>query len=655
MYNFSTFAIIFYNDVKRIYFITQGGFLMITCEDIRYFFETYYDNFITSVSWEDRLLEPANRDEWLKKLRACADEQQRICAENQNLLETYLYRFKDDSASLSAECYDMILSFCRKLYYSRYTEPALLLYIIDILLPHYLQTDDRESLLFLYICGGYANMELSRTGDKNAGQTSCAFYEKAITYRDFIDTFELSSSREYIFVAYYNLIRVAPALGNLSLESAFRFLEELCHLRAQEKFCKYDEENPRIPYLANKAIDDFRAYGNVLSVEYHDAPEHITAALKEMTRIRYQEQLATVHSIYQCSPFIVFNYHRILAEEGTISWDTAWNVLDDFYHVREKTIREEPDQDLLAFYCNLPLNLIDILKKTSFPEDFKHPYYKKYREHVINYLTNQPVGLNAYTLNNGLQIACFHPLMLGTFDNRSEKLNFIFDLIVSKHLSTLTHSVMVSYLAEAIAKRLITEIPEVLYVPASGLSLETFIAHQADTLDFIVRSALFHDLGKNGLIPIINTQHRRLNDYEFQIIRTHPEKGAEYLMTDPDFSMYQEIALGHHKSYDGKHGYPATFDNVNSMYRPAIDLIHICDCLDAATDYLSRNYHRAKSFDTVMEELRAGSGTEYNPDIVNFILNDRNLYQELKHLTEENRENIYYDIYLTFIDKRKQK
>lgn len=133
-------------------------------------------------------------------------------------------------------------------------------------------------------------MELSRTGGQNAGQTSCAFYAKAIAYRDFIDTFELSSSREYIFVAYYNLIRVAPTLGNLSLESAFSFWEELCNLRAQEKFCKYDKENPRIPYLSNKAIDDFRAYGNVLSVEYHDVPKHITTMLEGMTKTRYQEQ-----------------------------------------------------------------------------------------------------------------------------------------------------------------------------------------------------------------------------------------------------------------------------------------------------------------------------------------------------------------------------
>ena len=84
-------------------------------------------------------------------------------------------------------------------------------------------------------------------------------------------------------------------------------------------------------------------------------------------------------------------------------------------------------------------------------------------------------------------------------------------------------------------------------------------------------------------------------------------------------------------------------------------MIHICDCLDAATDYLSRNYHRAKPFDVVLNELKAGRGTEYNPDMVDVILSDRELYNDLKMLTEQNRENIYYDIYLTFVNLRKKR
>ena len=57
----------------------------------------------------------------------------------------------------------------------------------------------------------------------------------------------------------------------------------------------------------------------------------------------------------------------------------------------------------------------------------------------------------------------------------------------------------------------------------------------------------------------------------------------------------------------------------------------------------------------VLNELKAGRGTEYNPDMVDVILGDRELYNDLKMLTEQNRENIYYDIYLTFVNLRKKR
>ena len=56
-----------------------------------------------------------------------------------------------------------------------------------------------------------------------------------------------------------------------------------------------------------------------------------------------------------------------------------------------------------------------------------------------------------------------------------------------------------------------------------------------------------------------------------------------------------------------------------------------------------------------MNDLKAGRGTEYNPDMVDVLLSDRELYNDLKMLTEQNRENIYYDIYLTFVNLRKKR
>ena len=52
-----------------------------------------------------------------------------------------------------------------------------------------------------------------------------------------------------------------------------------------------------------------------------------------------------------------------------------------------------------------------------------------------------------------------------------------------------------------------------------------------------------------------------------------------------------------------------------------IDLITLCDCLDAATDCYGRNYHQAKTVEQVLSEFERDSGVRYHPDLVRFLRN----------------------------------
>lgn len=75
------------------------------------------------------------------------------------------------------------------------------------------------------------------------------------------------------------------------------------------------------------------------------------------------------------------------------------------------------------------------------------------------------------------------------------------------------------------------------------------------------------------MLEIIETQHRPLTDEEFGIIRSHPNRGGQYLSIDEDLARYVDIARGHHKFYNGKGGYPNDFDNTASPERFMIDII----------------------------------------------------------------------------------
>lgn len=623
---------------------------MITCDDINHFFTKYRENLKESFQWNDRIFSSASKEEWLASMKCRANSMHEIFTENESMICEILNPILEDPEILSEQNIALVLTWLKKMYYSEYDEPFFLRQLSLALIPHYERIHAMEELLFLYTCAGYAHIEISRTVEPDAGKEAAIYYKKVLSYKDEIETFCNPLSRDYIFIAYANLIRVVPIMGGISLEEAYDLLEELLALRKQDKFCQYDTTNPRIPLMVSGTISSFYNCPIVLDIAnlYPDSP--IRGILAERVKKHYPERLAKVGSIYQCDSDLVFHYHLVMAREGLMSWDKAWMILDDFYLYQLKNLHKNLDADKNAMYFNYPLNLMEALENSSLPKDMKLTKCKFYRDTTANYVKMCASGFNSYDMNYAIQRFVFHPLLLRSFTTRKERENYIYDMVVFRHINTFTHSVMVARITDTLLSYALTYKPEILAGYCKEISTrDDVLLYKNEIYDYMHRAALLHDIGKNALTDIINTQHRKISDYAFSIIKKHPEKGAEYLSRHKDFEMYQDIALGHHITYDGTGGYPADFDKNSSQYQCAIDFIRISDCLDAATDNLSRYYHNAKSFDEVMQEFKDGSGTLYHPDIIQLIFDYPDLYKALELMTGEHREDIYYDIYQTFI------
>lgn len=183
-------------------------------------------------------------------------------------------------------------------------------------------------------------------------------------------------------------------------------------------------------------------------------------------------------------------------------------------------------------------------------------------------------------------------------------------------------------------------------MPDGHLALaDTLTQHNKHIVDIIARGARLHDAGKCSISSVIMQQSRKLSDDEFMLIKSHPDRGYEFFNGASEFEAYGDIIRGHHKNYDGKRGYPEDFDNTASPYRILIDLIAISDSADAATDTLGRNYAVGKDFYHLLEELKEGAGSRYNPDIVEFIANSHKLVDELAELTGPLRIRHCYEAY----------
>ena len=71
------------------YLNAQAEEYMISNTDIRYFFDTYYDNFMHSLAWEDHLLEPVSQP--LRTSRTPRREVRHVQTTSSNAVRTIRY------------------------------------------------------------------------------------------------------------------------------------------------------------------------------------------------------------------------------------------------------------------------------------------------------------------------------------------------------------------------------------------------------------------------------------------------------------------------------------------------------------------------------------------------------------------------------------
>src|SRR5256886_13783278 len=77
----------------------------------------------------------------------------------------------------------------------------------------------------------------------------------------------------------------------------------------------------------------------------------------------------------------------------------------------------------------------------------------------------------------------------------------------------------------------------------------------AAELRVLARAGLMHDIGKLGIPEAVLGKHSALDEYEWSLIRTHPEMGLTLLDRAGQSSREVLAVLYHHERLDGS-GYP---------------------------------------------------------------------------------------------------
>ncbi len=129
------------------------------------------------------------------------------------------------------------------------------------------------------------------------------------------------------------------------------------------------------------------------------------------------------------------------------------------------------------------------------------------------------------------------------------------------------------------------------------------------------KAAQMHDIGKIAIPDRVLNKVGRLDDEEYAMMKSHVTRGAEILKDFTLVDNVQEGTLYHHERYDGK-GYPKGLKGEEIPLFARI--ISVADTFDAMTS--NRVYRHHMDTDYVMNEMKRGRGTQFDPDALDAFL-----------------------------------
>ncbi|HWQ41297.1 MAG TPA: HD-GYP domain-containing protein [Desulfosporosinus sp.] len=132
-----------------------------------------------------------------------------------------------------------------------------------------------------------------------------------------------------------------------------------------------------------------------------------------------------------------------------------------------------------------------------------------------------------------------------------------------------------------------------------------------DRIQSLKYAAVLHDVGKIGVSEIILKKEGKLQEFEWEAVRSHPVIGQTIIQGIKFLNNIGDVVRHHHERYDGN-GYP---DGIKGEEIPLESrIIAVADTYDAITS--DRSYRKGRTHDEALEELKSVSGSQLDPKLV---------------------------------------
>ena len=370
------------------------------------------------------------------------------------------------------------------------------------------------------------------------------------------------------------------ALAKKKLEEWSTELEEKVNLRTRE--LKKSKNRLSVLYQISRSISSTLELDNILKVILDFSVKISGANRGSVMLLDEKKHVFFIKAAYNLSEKIIRNV-TFAKDENTIGW-VAKNkkplYIKDLEQDKRFSKKEEIDYKIKQLLM-VPIiiegevkGVINLENNTSFTTD------------IINLLKSFSEQA-AVAINNA---RLYHKIQ----DSYFEIVKALAQAIEAKDPYTHGHSERVMEYAVQIAQKL-------------GLPEE-----EVESLRY---AAILHDIGKIGVRGIVLNNPNGLTGEEYNEVKKHPIVGEGIIKPIELLQPIRPFIRHHHEWYNGK-GYPDELSGENIPLGARI--LCVADAYDAMKS--DRPYRKALTEETAIQELKQGSGTQFEPKIVEVFL-----------------------------------
>ncbi len=622
---------------------------MITKQDVIHFYEKYKENLKREEQVTAELTQAGSQEAWVEKLKQKYWTMRQLYIENEAMLNLYIRPYTNGRIEITGDVAQEYLNQILAADDDGFEDNLSMTEMAEVLVAYFRENGPLESYIQnLSLLGSLYNCST----EKEDGRKGFEYYDTICGLKDHYFEIQDYNVRKRIIFSFYNRAAILVNFFLAEADELQHYMDEALAFYSDAQVVAQDGDKMDFPGLIEEL--NYDVFGNyVMGHTKQNASRWFLERAEQVLEVYYNDELTKDPNPYAMPDEIYCYYRYTLFLLGKID---CTEFLEDYkrfcdYSIENDTL-EHPDGFWESKLFQVAVNhLPGILECLNLYSNEYHGDATLRRQCVDAYLSivrQFPRTGNSRFVNGVIgRSLCGFMELLAVGDVESD---ILINVMMNRDEITLVHSRMVSQIAELLANEVLNKKPELFTGIMGYKTVVEILENRNQIMAFISQAAKLFDVGKLKDADIVNKQSRQLTQKEMQSIYKHPEYGAEIVAKIPALAKFHDVILGHHKAWNGTMGYPENFDNTLSKDRFVIELIHISDCLDAATDFIGRSYKAQKSLEECMEEFIQGKGELYSPEIVGLMEENQNLQADLKKLLSEGRIRTYYEVYGIALD-----